>query len=746
MKRIMSLLIALIMLISMTACGAAEPTPTEMTMTTTGNVVTTPKEDQPEFPTPTEPEDVLDEELAGMLELGLCSEEDLEHLDEEIDALTFYDLLLESVRKNNQEPVAASIDRRNELDKYPIERMEAANWIFFVVLENYFGEDLSNEPWNFGAYEYARTLDSYAHRIEAGIAFMEHKQQNEGQAEGVWCWGATYCAIQLDPFSLTPIMEVNEDGYFRSKDILTKEEAYRAIYRTYRSYLYSEPLEFDEIEPMVLTAAQQKKAAQMPEATYDKLPAWRGNSVDNLTFANHASHSSDMLLPINFEMLGELGFNFTRLFITHELLYDLTDGVRINSKYLDNLDDAIGYAIDNGIHVCICLYDFPGFAGASMDATGFYDADQLKAVCEAYAFLAKRYQNLPNSVLSFNLFNEPWLITKEEEPHYVDAVHAVSEAIWEYNKDRLIFVDGIAGSQEPVESLAGEPYAQAFHMYGPEQFVYSNWVSGTTWYQGQQWPLPYANGMLDRERTLTLQGKFSAGTRVELLLVWNSEGNLTLTADGKQVASLSLADGEVNDGKVMTLGTLEADAQELVLAWNGDIVQFQSLAVIFPEEDEKGTPLKSSPWAPEEEIRKEIIHQKMTVIYCDAWCLDSEEASTLVLADDGTYSNPGQAGLCYDQEYLRDWLKPWLEFREKTGTQIMLQEWGIIEIVADEGGRAYLRDWVELLNLYEIPWNKWGEFVNTEQLDVAYEDYHGYLLNRGLIEAIMTDEVAKEAS
>ena len=45
MKRIVSLLIALVMLISMTACGAAEPTPTEMTMTTTGDVVTTPKED-----------------------------------------------------------------------------------------------------------------------------------------------------------------------------------------------------------------------------------------------------------------------------------------------------------------------------------------------------------------------------------------------------------------------------------------------------------------------------------------------------------------------------------------------------------------------------------------------------------------------------------------------------------------------------------------------------------------------------
>ena len=380
-----------------------------------------------------------------------------------------------------------------------------------------------------------------------------------------------------------------------------------------------------------------------------------------------------------------------------------------------------------------------------MDATGFYNDDQLDAVCEAYAFLARRYQNIPNSVLSFNLFNEPWLITKEEEPHYVDAVLAVSEVIWEYNQDRLIFVDGIAGSQEPVESLAGEPYAQAFHMYEPEQFIYSGWVGGTTWYRGQHWPLPYANGMLNQEKTLALQGNFPSGTRIELQLVGNSDGTLSMVADGNTAAALQLENGQTNDGKVMVLGALETDAKEIVLKWDGDIVQFESLAVIFPEADEKGTALDSSPWAPEEEIRHEMIYEKMTVIYCDAWCLDGEEASTLVLAEDGTYSNPGQAELRYDQEYLRDWLKPWLEFREESGNEIMIQEWGMVDIVSDEGGRAYLKDWVELFNLYEIPWNKWGEVLNTEQLDAEFEEYRGYLLNRKMVEALMTADVAKEA-
>ena len=739
MRRLIVLLIVVCLLVSLTACNTTGDEPT------TSSEMTNPTMNTNEAAVVTEPEDTLDEELAGLVALGLCTEEDFEHLDEKIGALEFYDLLLESVRLNKIEPVKTSIERRSDAGEYPIERMEAANWLFFVVLENYFGEDLSYEPWRFGAFEYARTISKYQNRCGEALACMEHKLQNEGVEDAGWSWGVSYCAMQLDPYSMQPIMEVDEEGYFRSKDILTKEEAYRAIYRTYRSYLYSEALTLDEIEPLILTPEQQAKASQMPSASYNDLPHWRGDDLDNKCFANMAPNSSEMFTSEDFEILHEQGFNFTRLMMTHELVYDLSDGVRINSKHLDNLDDTIGYAIDNGIHICICLYDFPGFAGASMDANGFFDKDQLQAVSEAYAFLAKRYQNVPNSVLSFNLFNEPWLIGKAEEPQYVDAVHAVSNVIWKYNEDRLIFVDGIAGSQEPVDSLVGEPYVQSFHMYGPEQFVYSGWVGGTTWYRGQQWPLPYANGMLNRDKTLILQGKFSAGTRIELLLVGNSDGTLLLTADGSSAMSIDLINGETNDGKVMTLGTLETDAEELVFNWNGDIVQLESIAVIFPEEDTEGTPLDSSPWAPEEEIRHEMIYEKMTVIFCDAWCVDGEESSTLVLAEDGTYTNPGQDDLCYDQEYLRRQIEPWLEFSEKTGTEIMLQEFTSTDNISDEGGRAYLEDFSELWNRYQLSWCMCGLFLNTEQLDVEYEEYRGYLLNRGIIEALMTEKIAGDA-
>lgn len=682
----------------------------------------------------------IDEELADILALGLCAPGELGTLDGPISARDFYDRLLKTVRLNRAEPTETTLLWQTELTYDPINRADSASYLFWVILECYFGEDLSYEPWNFGAHEYAKTLNRYVNRCGEGIAFMEHKLANEGDMDAIWSWGAVYCAIQLDPYSMQPLMDVNEEGYFRSGETITKGEALRALYRAYRAHLWSESIDPEDVEPLVLTEEQQKKAAEMPDATYDNLPDWRGNALDNKTFTSHANNSLDMFTRADFEILADLGFDFTRIFITHEMLFDLTgDRVLFNSKHLDNMDDAIGYAIENGIHVNICLYDFPGFAGASMDAAGFTDEALLARVTEAYAVLAEHYKNVPNSVLSFNLFNEPWLITEENEEDYANAVRHVADAIWEHKSDRLIFVDGIAGSQKPAASLAGEPFAQAFHMYGPEQFVYTNWVGGVLWYQGQQWPLPYANGMLDPSRPLTLQGTFPAGTRIEVLVTHSPEGTLTLEADGAAVATRSFTWDEVGSGWGITLHTLEADAAELVLRWDraDDALQIQSLAVIYPETTDKGTPLVASPWASFEYNMNTVVYDKMTVIYCDAWCLDGTEASTLVLHEDGTYKNPGQADLLYGKEYLRRWLEPWLTFREETGTEIMIQEWGIVEIVSNEGGLAYLRDWVALLDEYDIPWNKWGSYLETRQLDVEYEDYRGFSLNRGIIEAIM---------
>ena len=519
-------------------------------------------------------------------------------------------------------------------------------------------------------------------------------------------------------------------------------DALLAVSRLYFSnqQLPSELISLDDIKSLQLTDDQVALSAKMPDAAYNALPAWKGTALDNKAYKSGAHHTGEMFTPADFEILHDLGFNFTRIMITNELLFDLTDGVKVQQRELENLDDAIGYAIANGVHICICLADFPGFAGASMDDEGFSDPTMLANITTAYTILAKRYQTVPNSVLSFDLFNEPWKITKKREKAYVNAVHTVSEGIWQFG-DRLIFVDGIAGSQEPVQSLAKEHYAQAFHMYLPDQFIYSGWVGETTWYAGEQWPLPYANGFLAKGASITLQGQFEEGTQVELLMTGNTrKGEIQLLADGMKVAGVALSNDETSGGKTLVLGQLGNAAGELKIKWNGsDHAQIQSLAVIYPEQDEKGTPVYSSPWSTT--YVSEIDHRKMTLIYCDYGAIDGQrKTSTLQLHDDGTYSNETQAEYIYDKEYLRDFLEPWIAFQQKTGVGVMVQEWGTLDCLPKQASLNYINDWISLLDEYHIGWNLWcdrWQYLNTNRLDVQYEKYRGYRLDRDMVDTLM---------
>ncbi len=220
----------------------------------------------------------------------------------------------------------------------------------------------------------------------------------------------------------------------------------------------------------------------------------------------------------------------------------------------------------------------------------------------------------------------------------------------------------------------------------------------------------------------------------------SKKGILQLLADGKEAASVTLSAQETSGGKTLVLGKLESAAKELKIRWNGsDSAQIQSVAVICPERDEAGTPVYSSPWSPA--FVREIDHRKMTVIFCDYGAIDGKrKTSTLQLHGDGTYGNEAQAGYAYDKEYLRDFLKPWAEFQQKTGVGVMVQEWGTLDCLPKQASLNYISDWISLLNEYHIGWNLWSDrwqYLNTNRLDVQYEDYRGYRLDRDMVDTLM---------
>lgn len=626
----------------------------------------------------------------------------------------------------------------------PILRKEYASYIFKSALENYYGVNKVSNNKIYDAFAYATTLKRYHNRSGEALSCMECKLANQGKSMDMDFFAVTYVTLQIDEYTRTTIMDVNDKGYLRINDKLTRKEAVVAAKRLYYAYFEKDYVSLASIEPIKLTADQMQKAKKMPEASYNHIPYWNGTALDNTTFAHSAHHTGSFYSEEDFSILNDLGFDFTRLFISHELLLDYSDNnnIKVSQTQLQNLDAAVGWAAENGVHICICLYDLPGFAGASFDIAGYTDPTLLVKATKVYQMLARRYKNIPNNLLSFNLFNEPWGLTLEDEDIYVKAVRTVLSAIREESPDRLVFVDGLDGSHIPVYSLVEDKVAQAFHMYDPDHFIYGSAGFGgfgnsrDAWYVNKIWPLPYANGWLrDPSMYLKLQGDFPKGMKVELLISNNGiKGNINLLADDAKVASISIKANESENGKVYSLGELKNKAPELTIQWDGvggvpiDGVQIEGIALIYPEKSKTGIRYLGN------DGTDKILYNKIVTIGCIPYGTDGN--STITIADDGTYTNPSQPKLTYDSSYIASRLEPWIEFSKKTGVGIMLQEWGVNEYHSKKSTLAYMKDTLSLLKENNFAWNLWSDswqYLNTNRLDVNYESYRGYKLDRDMV-------------
>ena len=628
--------------------------------------------------------------------------------------------------------------------KSNITRSQAASIIYRCALENYYGVKNAQDISKYDGFEYAVTTDEYHNKCGEALPFMEHRLLSQKRKVPSFdLWSCVYVSIQIDLDNKLPIMEVNKSNYLRVDEYITRQEALVAAKRLYNAFIPVNDVLVSKAPVKILKLSDEelKKAKTMPDASWDNLPQWRGNSQE---FVYKRDRFITKTIPeSSFYTLNHFGFNFMRVMVG-DLFYYKDDGSFVVSQgCLDDLDNAIRYGIEYGVHICICLADLKGFAGASQDISGYTDSKQLKNAQDAYHLLAQRYKNVPNSVLSFNLFNEPWGLDAEDEETYVKAVRVVSSAIRKESPERLIFVDGLSGSQKPVYSLVGDKVAQSLHMYGPDHFMTVGWIPNNSWYVGQQWPLPYVNGQMNHDSSIILRGNFVKSTELKLLCVYcseNAKGTLTIFSDGKVSQSSKIA-GESKDNVTKILSfKLQSGAKELKILWEdddkntNDVIQLESIAVISPEKTAKGTPYVSSPWMGSLQSVRKMINQKITVISCDytgnnygVFSPEQTTNPTINISEDGSYTSKSESGFqyIYDKQYFRDYLKPWVEFSKATGVKFAVLEWGpyAIDTIPAQSSYDYTKDAAGALAEYKLPWCYWAKFLDTGRLDIDYEVY-----------------------
>jgi endoglucanase len=163
----------------------------------------------------------------------------------------------------------------------------------------------------------------------------------------------------------------------------------------------------------------------LPEATAGRLPRWRGfNLLEKFTKrrdGNGPFRESD------FEWIAELGFNFVRLPMSYLCWTDPSDWLQLREAELKHIDDAVDLGRKHGVHVNINFHRAPGYCvNPPREPLDLWtDEKALEACAFHWGHFAKRYKGLPNSHVSFDLLNEPGVLSEDK---YVRVVRRLVEA------------------------------------------------------------------------------------------------------------------------------------------------------------------------------------------------------------------------------------------------------------------------------------------------------------------------------
>lgn len=227
-----------------------------------------------------------------------------------------------------------------------------------------------------------------------------------------------------------------------------------------------------------------------PLATNARLPRWRGfNLLEKFTLAHDQPYRE-----ADFDLIADWGFNFVRLPLDYRIWTRPDGGIR--ERPLRQIDEALAWARQRGIHVALCLHRAPGYCVNPPKEAGDLwgpESPENDAVRQRFAqqwgLFAQRYRTVDARHLSFNLINEPPDVTGAA---YVRAVTGAVAAIRATSPDRVIIADGTQGGRRPVPELRPLGLAQGTRGYEPFHISHykAGWVKGSDAWPVPTWPMP----------------------------------------------------------------------------------------------------------------------------------------------------------------------------------------------------------------------------------------------------------------
>lgn len=473
-------------------------------------------------------------------------------------------------------------------------------------------------------------------------------------------------------------------------------------------------------------------------ATAEKLPRWRGfNLLEKFLLGS----GRKPFLEEDFQLISKLGFNFVRLPMDYRLWIKDGDWTQFDETTLREIDQAVAWGHEYGIHVCINFHRAPGYTVARpAEKTSLWTDAETQRVCALHwATFARRYRGIPNERVSFNLMNEP---AKIEPEVYAGVVRKLVAAIRTEDPHRLIISDGLEWGRIPVMELRDLHIAQATRGYTPGELTHYK----ASWVKGENFPMPAwprvmgPNGTLlspskkEGSHPLVIDGPFKTATELRLHVGKVSTAALLLIeADGAKVFEKRFkcgpGEGEWKKAELVVqykvyqnlydrdyTATIPAGTKQVhVRVAEGDWLQIdevgfkpaaaggsETVLIMAHQFGKKQEPFRYAPDAPGGPLLGLVVRDK-------AWLWS-------------------------------DCIVPWKE-AEAQGIGVMVGEWGSYSKTPHDVVLRWAEDCLQNWKQAGWGWAMWnfrGSFgvLDSQRADVQYEDFEGHKLDRKLLDLI----------
>ncbi len=190
------------------------------------------------------------------------------------------------------------------------------------------------------------------------------------------------------------------------------------------------------------------------------LPYWTGYIMENkATVAYQYSSAWELynaganyFCEDEVRYLAENGFNSVRVLYGFSYLSSPDDIYSINVSELEQLDELISWCAKYNIHIMLSITGLPGIHSMdvkdedpSKNDTLFTDPATEEAFGRYWNMLSKRYAQIPNGLLSFEIVAEAVIFSIDEQDteaivnRYCEVLEPIALSMFEDRSDRIVF-------------------------------------------------------------------------------------------------------------------------------------------------------------------------------------------------------------------------------------------------------------------------------------------------------------------